>query len=120
MTRLTTIASAILLAALAHPAAAATGVTLNQVIKEGTVRYYDHPQELTLAEGFWAQAGSDVTATVRLRQGYSLDKSPLDTKDLQYTSNSGRAYVVAGCVPGSPYHDTSTRAVALRLRIRAG
>lgn len=99
MTRLTTIASAILLAALAHPAAAATGVTLNQVIKEGTVRYYDHPQELTLAEGFWAQAGSDVTATVRLRQGYSLDKSPLDTKDLQYTSNSGRAYVVAGCVP---------------------
>ncbi len=99
MTRLTTIAGAILLAALAHPAAATTGVTLNQVIKEGAVRYYDHPQELTLSEGFWAQAGSDVTATIHTQQGYYVDKSPLDAKDKQYTSNDGRTFVVAGCVP---------------------
>lgn len=99
MTRLTTIATTLLLAAFALPVAADTGTTLNQVIKDGTARYYDDPQELTLAAGFWAQAGSDVTATIHHQQGYYVDKSPLDEKDKQYTSNAGRTFVVAGCVP---------------------
>lgn len=99
MRRLSTIATAIMLATWAVPAAATTGLTLNEVIKEGTLRYYDQPQELILAEGFWAQAGSDVTATIHYQQGYYLDKTPLDAKDKQYTSNDGRTFVVAGCVP---------------------
>ncbi|MBX3346640.1 MAG: hypothetical protein R3B11_18300 [Nitrospira sp.] len=99
MTQLTTIATTLLLAAFALPVAADTGTTLNQVIKDGTARYYDDPQELTLAAGFWAQAGSDVTATIHHQQGYYVDKSPLDEKDKQYTSNAGRTFVVAGCVP---------------------
>ncbi len=99
MKRFTTIAGALWLALLTLPAAATTGLTLNQVITAGTARYYDHPQEVTLAEGFWAQAGSDMTATIRLQQGYYLDKTPLDAKDKQYTSTDGRTYVVAGCVP---------------------
>lgn len=99
MTQLTTIATTLLLAAFALPVAADTGTTLNQVIKDGTARYYDDPQGLTLAAGFWAQAGSDVTATIHHQQGYYVDKSPLDEKDKQYTSNAGRTFVVAGCVP---------------------
>lgn len=99
MTQLTTIATTLLLAAFALPVAADTGTTLNQVIKDGTARYYDDPQELTLAAGFWAQAGSDVTATIHHQQGYYVDKSPLDEKDKQYTPNAGRTFVVAGCVP---------------------
>lgn len=99
MTQLTTIATTLLLAAFALPVAADTGTTLNQVIKDGTARYYDDPQELTLAAGFWAQAGADVTATIHHQQGYYVDKSPLDEKDKQYTSNAGRTFVVAGCVP---------------------
>ena len=99
MIRFSTIAGAMLLTVCSLPAAATTGLTLNQVLKEGTVRYYDHPQDVTLAEGFWAQAGSDVTATIPLEQGYYLDKSPLDAKDKQYTSTDGRTYVIIGCVP---------------------
>ena len=99
MARGTALISILLSTTLALPAAAATGVTLNQVIKEGTVRYYDHPQELALTEGFWAQAGSDVTVTIPHQQGYFLDKTPLDTTDQQYTSTDGRTYIVAGCVP---------------------
>ena len=99
MTRLTAIAHMMLMAALALPAAAATGLTLNQTIISGTVRQYEDPRELTLAEGFWAQAGSDVTATIHVQQGYYVDKSPLDEKDKQYTSNEGRTFIVAGCVP---------------------
>lgn len=99
MTRLTTIAATLLLAAFSLPVAADTGTTLNQVIKAGTVRYYEAPRELTLADGFWAQAGADVTATIHTQQGYYVDKSPLDEKDKQYTSNAGRTFVVAGCVP---------------------
>lgn len=99
MKRRTTIMSVMLMAATAMPAAAAAEVTLNQIIKDGTVRYYDDPQELTLAAGFWAQAGSDVTAAIHHQQGYYLDKSPLDTKDKQYTSTPGRTFIVAGCVP---------------------
>ncbi|MGC3973464.1 MAG: hypothetical protein QM771_03660 [Nitrospira sp.] len=100
MTRLTTLATALLLATFTMPAAAeTTRLTLNQVIKGGAVRYYDDPHELRLTEGFWAQAGSDVTATVHHQQGYYLDKTPLDIKDKQYTSTDGRTYLVAGCVP---------------------
>jgi len=99
MKRHTTIMSVMLMAATAMPAAAPAEVTLNQTIKEGTVRYYEDPKELTLAEGFWAQAGSDVTATIHYQQGYYLDKTPLDAKDQQYTSTPGRTFIVAGCVP---------------------
>ena len=100
MTQFTALTTALLLATLTLPAeAGTTSLTLNQVIKEGTVRYYDHPQELRLADGFWAQAGSDMTATIHLQQGYYLDKTPLDTKEKQYTSTDGRTYLVAGCVP---------------------
>ncbi|HRC44142.1 MAG TPA: hypothetical protein PLT27_08835 [Nitrospira sp.] len=77
----------------------ATELTLNQVMTEGAVGYYDHHQGLVLSEGFWAQTGSDVTATINQNPGFYLDKSPLDAKDNQYTSNAGRTFLVAGCVP---------------------
>lgn len=99
MKQITSLISMMLLTVGAIPSAAAAEVTLNQIIKNGTVRYYDAPHELALTAGFWAQAGSDVTATIHHQQGYYLDKSPLDTKDNQYTSNEGRTFIVAGCVP---------------------
>ncbi|MDR4471428.1 MAG: hypothetical protein MRJ92_01850 [Nitrospira sp.] len=77
MTQLTTIATTLLLAAFALPVAADTGTTLNQVIKDGTARYCDDPQELlTLAAGFWAQAGSDVTATIHPPTGLLCGQEP--------------------------------------------
>ena len=42
--RLTTIMSAMLMAAVAMPAAAPAEVPLNQASKEGTDRYYDAPR----------------------------------------------------------------------------
>lgn len=83
----------------AIPTYAETGLTLTQIVKDGASGYYDHHQELVLAEGFWAQAGSDVTVTINHTPGFYLDKSPLDAKNSQYTSTEGRTYVVAGCVP---------------------
>lgn len=40
-----------------------------------------------------------MTATINQTPGFYLDKSPLDAKDHQYTSNEGRTFLVAGCVP---------------------
>lgn len=99
MKRLLTFVSLITLMTSIVPAHGATELTLNQVMKAGTVGYYDHHQGLILAEGFWAQAGSDLTATINQTPGYYIDKSPLDSQDKQYTSTDSRTYVVAGCVP---------------------
>lgn len=100
MKRILTILSAIILmTTLTALARGAEELTLNQVMKEGTAGYYDHHEGLALVEGFWAQTGSDVTATINQTPGFYLDKTPLDAKDKQYTSNEGRTFVVAGCVP---------------------
>lgn len=96
---LATFSVIILVATPASPARATSELLLNHVLTEGPARYYDHDQGLVLADGFWAQAGSDVTVTINQTPGFYLDKSQLDTKDQQYTSNEGRTLVVAGCVP---------------------
>lgn len=77
----------------------ATELTLKQTMSAGTEAFYDHHEEIVLADGFWAQTGSDVTATIHQATGYYIDKTPLDAKDKQYTSNDSRSFVVAGCVP---------------------
>lgn len=77
----------------------ATELTLKQTVAAGAEAFYDHHEGIVLADGFWAQAGSDVTATIHQATGYYIDKTPLDAKDKQYTSTDGRAFIVAGCVP---------------------
>ena len=77
----------------------ASEMVLKQTIESGVTKTYDDIDGVVLAEGFWAKAGSNFTATAVGAPGFSVDKTPLDPKDKQYTSNEGRAFVVAGCVP---------------------
>lgn len=77
----------------------ATELTLKHTVTAGTSAYYDHHEGVVLTDGFWAQAGSDMTATIHQATGYYLDKSPLDAKDKQYTATEGRTFIIAGCVP---------------------
>jgi len=81
------------------PARAAGGLELNQAMTPGAPRYFDHHQEILLSNGFAAQAGTDVTVTINQAPGFYLDKTPLDSKDKQYTFTERRAFVAAGCVP---------------------
>ena len=74
-------------------------IVLKQTIEPGVTKTYDDSDGIVLAEGFWAKAGSNVTATAMGAPGFSVDKTPLDPKDKQYTINEGRTFVVAGCVP---------------------
>lgn len=74
-------------------------MVLNQTIQSGESKKYDHASGIVLSNGFWAKTGSDVTATITQTPGFSIDKTPLDAKDKQYTSNDGRTFIVAGCVP---------------------
>jgi hypothetical protein len=69
MNRALTILSMIaLIATSAAPARGASELLLQNVVPAGPARYYDHHQGLVLAEGFWAQTGSDVTAGLLPRQ----------------------------------------------------
>lgn len=77
----------------------ATELTLTQTLAAGTSGFFEHHEGVVLAEGFWAKTGADVTATIHQGTGYYIDKTPLDAKDKQYTSNDGRTFIVAGCVP---------------------
>jgi hypothetical protein len=77
----------------------ASDMVLKQTIESGVTKTYDDIDGIVLAEGFWAKAGSDFTATAVGAPGFSVDKTPLDPKDKQYTSTEGRTFVVAGCVP---------------------
>ena len=77
----------------------ASEMVLKQTIDPGVTKTYDDSDGIVLAEGFWAKAGSNVTATAIGAPGFSVDKTPLDPKDKQYTINEGRTFVVAGCVP---------------------
>lgn len=81
------------------PASADSELVLNQSIKPSAVGYYDHHVGVVLAEGFWAQAGADVTVTAHTAAGFYLDKTPLDAAAQQYTTTVGRTYIIAGCVP---------------------
>jgi hypothetical protein len=76
-----------------------SGMVLKQTIEPGVTKSYDHDNDVVLADGFWAKAGSNVTATIASTPGFYIDKTPLDAKAKQYTSNEGRTFVVAGCVP---------------------
>ena len=69
-----------------------TELTLKQTMSAGTGAFYDHHEGIVLADGFWAQTGSDVTATIHQATGYYIDKTPLDAKDKQYTSNDSRTW----------------------------
>ncbi|MGD9728183.1 MAG: hypothetical protein AB7G68_21410 [Nitrospiraceae bacterium] len=82
-----------------QPVQSESDLMLNRELKEGAKSYYDHPSGIVLADGFWAKAGSDFTATIASTSGFSIDKAPLDAKDKRYTSNESRTFVVAGCVP---------------------
>ena len=77
----------------------ATDLTIKETVAAGAGAFYEHHEGVVLADGFWAKTGSDVTATIHQETGYYIDKTPLDAKDKQYTSNDGRTFVVAGCVP---------------------
>lgn len=81
------------------PVGEATELILNQTMNASTDGYYDHHEGIVLADGFWAKTASDVTATIHHATGFYIDKTPLDAKDKQYTSNEGRTFIVAGCVP---------------------
>ncbi len=85
-------------------AQAASEMVLDQVLQEGSTKYLDHPAGILLREGFWAKAGADVTMRIDQTPGYSIDKTPLDPKDPQYTVNDSRMFVVAGCVPKNLPH----------------
>lgn len=80
-------------------AQAQADMVLKHSIQPGESKKYDHTSGIVLSNGFWAKAGSDVTATINQAPGFFLDKTPLDAKNKQYTSNEGRTFVVAGCVP---------------------
>lgn len=88
-----------LLLAMRGPARAAEELTLNYTVAKGTPWFVDHHLGVTLADGFWAQAESDLTITINQTPGYYLDKSPLEAKDQQYTATGSRTFIVAGCVP---------------------
>ncbi len=77
----------------------ATDLTIKETVLAGAGAFYEHHEGVVLADSFWAKTGSDVTATIHQETGYYIDKTPLDAKDKQYTSNDGRTFVVAGCVP---------------------
>lgn len=85
--------------ALAPSARGQAEMVLKQTVEPGVTKTYDHSDGIVLAEGFWAKAGSNVTATIASTPGFSIDKTPLDAKAKQYTSNEGRTFVVAGCIP---------------------
>ena len=85
--------------ALSAPGHAQADMVLKHSIQPGESKKYDHTSGIVLSNGFWAKAGSDVTATINQTPGFFIDKTPLDTKNKQYTSNEGRTFVVAGCVP---------------------
>ncbi|MFO0700337.1 MAG: hypothetical protein U0236_14020 [Nitrospira sp.] len=89
----------LILSVVTTTANAADGLTLSDVVKPGTTKYYDHHQSIVLAPGFWAQAGVDVTTTINQTPGYYLDKTPLDPSEDQFTSNESRKLIVAGCLP---------------------
>lgn len=74
-------------------------LVLTQTVGPGVSKQYDHADGIVLADGFWAKAGSDFTATITQTSGFSIDKTPLDPKDGRYTSTDTRTFVVAGCVP---------------------
>jgi hypothetical protein len=77
----------------------ASEMVLTDTIESGETKTYDVIDGIVLAEGFWAKAGSNFTATAMGAPGFSVDKTPLNPKDKQYTSTEGRTFVVAGCVP---------------------
>lgn len=91
--------SVTILASILAPSAHADELRLNQTVPGSAAGYYDHHESIVLSDGFWAQAGADVTATIHQTAGFYLDKSPLDVKNNQYTANEGRTFLVAGCVP---------------------
>lgn len=91
--------SVMIFASILVPPAHADELRLNQTVPGSAAGYYDHHESIVLSDGFWAQAGADVTATIHQTAGFYLDKSPLDVKNSQYTANEGRTFLVAGCVP---------------------
>lgn len=82
--------SVMIFASILVPPAHADELRLNQTIPGNAAGYYDHHESIVLSDGFWAQAGADVTATIHQTVGFYLDKSPLDVKHNQYTANEGR------------------------------
>lgn len=54
---------AVLLAMTPH-AYGESELALNQTLEPSVIKKYGHPYSLVLADGFWAKAGTDVTATV--------------------------------------------------------
>jgi hypothetical protein len=92
-------ATIILMILTGTSARGASEMVLKHTIEPGVTKTYDDIGGVVLAEGFWAKAGSNFTATAAGTPGFSVDKTPLDPKDEQYTSNEGRTFVVAGCVP---------------------
>jgi hypothetical protein len=100
--KLSTLSAAVTALVAAFSATSVQGTSemvLKQTIEPGMTKIYDHVDGVVLAEGFWAKAGSDFTATVAGAPGFSIDKTPLDSTDKQYTSTEGRTFVVAGCIP---------------------
>lgn len=98
----------LIVSAMATTVYAADDLTLSNVVKPGTTKYYDHNQRVVLAPGFWAQAGTDVTTAINQTPGYFLDKTPLDPNEDQFTSNESRKLIVAGCLPQNrPYTHSS-------------
>ncbi len=96
----TSCAVIVMLLALSAPSAQGQSeLVLKQTIEPGVSKTYDHVDGIMLADGFWAKAGSDFTATITHTSGFSIDKTPLDPKDGRYTSTDTRAFLVAGCVP---------------------
>ena len=53
-----------LLAMTAPYAYGESELVLNQTLEPFVLKTYGHPYSLVLADGFWAKAGTDVTATV--------------------------------------------------------
>lgn len=88
-----------LLAMMGPHAYGQSEMVLKQTIEPGVSKTYDHSGGIVLRDGFWAKAGSNFTATIAITPGFSIDKTPLDAKAKQYTSNDGRTFVVAGCIP---------------------
>jgi hypothetical protein len=80
-------------------ALAGSEMILTQTIEAGMTKTYDSADSIVLADGFWAKAGSNFTATIASTPGFYIDKTPLDSTDRQYTSTEGRTFIVAGCVP---------------------
>lgn len=78
---------------------AADDLILTTIVKADSTKYFEHHQVVVLAPGFWAQSGSDMTAAINQTPGYYIDKTPLDPKENQYTSNESRKLIVAGCLP---------------------